>query len=140
MAFEEGKKAIESIIGKKVTNVSLSRLYRVKPLSSLHLLKKKSDKIDFIDSTLLFQRIAYIFQGKEKETRYALSFELSPYPLSIFDELGFMRKSAKSELYKLFNQSSLLPNDLQNCYYVVDGGWLLHYLVWPHSKTFEQIF
>lgn len=48
-----------------------------------------------------------------------------------------MRKTAKSELYKFFRKHKQIHGT--NFYHVVDGGWLLHKFVWPHSTTYENV-
>lgn len=44
-----------------------------------------------IDTALLFQRISVVFRGDEERTRKAFEYELSAFPMSLFDKLGFMR-------------------------------------------------
>lgn len=142
MAIEKGQKAMATMIGKNAKDVSLSRLYRVKNLSNagteVHLSDGKPHVK--IDSYLLFQRIS-VGLGKNPEAlKKAMKYELAPSPLSLFDEKGWMRKNRKSDLYTLFKltiQSSLI---LDNCTFVVDGGWLLRQVVWSRGKTYNEIF
>lgn len=68
----------------------------------------------------------------------AFSHELCPIPPSLFEETGIMRKTAKSELYKYFRKQNQIQQT--DFYHVVDGGWLLHKFVWPHSTTYENVF
>lgn len=49
-----------------------------------------------------------------------------------------MRKSPKAELYKCFHTHQQMQDT--DFYHVLDGGWLLHKFVWPHSTTYEKIF
>lgn len=141
MAIEKGHQAMTLMVGKNLENVSLSHAYKAKPLSAAKdgIHSSNEDYIT-VDSSLLFQRISVIFQGNTEQTRNALSYELSPFPLSLFDELGYMRKTAKSELYKIFKPCLQSNSLLQSFTYVIDGGWLLHQVVWPHSKTYSDIF
>ncbi|KAL7289552.1 hypothetical protein TKK_0016524 [Trichogramma kaykai] len=139
LAVEIGEKGMDKMIGQNASNVTLSAVHKVKPLSiaegGAHL---ENEPFINVDPQILFQRIAVTFQGNEKLTREALAYELSPFPLSIFDENGLMRKSTKSELYKLFSSH---PQEIVSAinYHVIDGGWLLHKYVWPHSKTYSGI-
>lgn len=65
-------------------------------------------------------------------------FELAPYPLPLFDECG-MRKNVKSELYNYFDPVPG-PSNLINTIYVIDGGYLLHKVVWnKNNKCFLQV-
>lgn len=93
-----------------------------------------------INTQILFQKISVLLSGNPEITKKALNYELSPVPLSLFDEKGWMRESAKSELYTVF--SSAIPDQvlLSVCQFVIDGGWLLRQITWPHGKTFLEIF
>jgi hypothetical protein len=53
-----------------------------------------------ISTTTLFQRITITKQSDQELEEY-LTYELSPYPMSLFEEDG-MRKTSKSSLYKAF--------------------------------------
>lgn len=53
-----------------------------------------------IDPVLLFQRMS-ITKTFEDELETFFVYELAPYPLSLFDEVG-MRKTMKSALYNCF--------------------------------------
>ncbi|CAG9833248.1 unnamed protein product [Diabrotica balteata] len=74
------------------------------------------------------------FQNNLKEY---LQYELSPYPTSLFDNNG-MRKTTKSALYK-----SMTPIDIEldeiTTTYIIDGGFLLHRVVWNKDDTFCNI-
>ena len=66
-----------------------------------------------------------------------LEYELSPFPLSLFDE-GGMRKGRKSSFYDNFSKISGVsrgPND----FCVVDGGFLLHKVRWDTNKSIDFI-
>ena len=141
-AIEIGEKAMASMVEKNVNKVSLSTIHKVKTLGTArNQMHVNSENIIPIDSTLLFQRIFASFDGNTDEVKEALAYELSPYPLSLLDERGYMRKTTKSELYKVMKET---PKSelclLMHCLYVVDGGWLLHRVGWPHGQTYGQIF
>ena len=71
-----------------------------------------------------------------------LKYELAPYPLTLFDEVG-MRKSAKSNF--LQNLKNHLEDPIfevpsfKNAHYVVDGGFLLHRVVWNKNDAVSEI-
>lgn len=48
-----------------------------------------------------------------------------------------MRKTPKSDLNKIFTATESEPTANFTC--VVDGGFLLHKLVWSHGKTYDEI-
>ena len=83
-----------------------------------------------------FQRISLINKSETQLKNY-LSFELAPIPLSIFDEDG-MKKSDKSKLYPLFKPYDIPPS-IVNYIYVIDGGFLLHKVVWKSKESFKNI-
>ena len=58
--------------------------------------------------------------------------------LSLFDALG-MRKTPKSAIYNCF-QSVNAEVDTTNAAYIMDGGYLLHHVVWDRGETFSVIF
>lgn len=48
-----------------------------------------------------------------------------------------MRKTKKSALYDFFNSSDVnLPSNFIN---VVDGGYLLHRVVWQQQETYAEV-
>lgn len=63
-----------------------------------------------------------------------LMYELAPYPLWLFNDNGF-KKNVKSELYKDFTNISDLPNAANNVIYVIDGGFLLHKVIWQKNDS-----
>ncbi|XP_043279745.1 uncharacterized protein [Venturia canescens] len=141
LAFEKGKHGMAWMVGKTVAKISLSSSNKVKNLAAVKVGTHVSNEtFSSVDSTLLFQRISVLFHGNEAQTRKAFEFELSPYPLSLFDELGLMRKTAKSELYKILKPYVLqTENILRNVTFVIDGGFLLHSMSWPHGASFGVI-
>lgn len=51
-----------------------------------------------------------------------------------------MRNSKKFELYKILTPFIQNESLLSGCTYVIDGGWLLHHVHWPHGKNYGEIF
>ncbi|GBL72265.1 hypothetical protein AVEN_115229-1 [Araneus ventricosus] len=66
------------------------------------------------------------------------TFELSPFPLSLFNEKG-MRKGTKSSLFSAFSPTKIDAVQGKNNSVVVDGGHLLHKVVWQRNMNFEDI-
>ncbi|XP_045475385.1 uncharacterized protein LOC123686399 isoform X2 [Harmonia axyridis] len=140
-AVEVGLQGIATMVGKNIDNVSLSNAFKVKTLANAKSGMHIGDDFVAVDSFLLIQRISVFFHGNVEETRNALKYELSPFPLSLFDEHGLMRKTPKSELYNVFQpyiQSPALISG-SGSIFVIDGGWLLHSYVWPHGKKYSDI-
>lgn len=98
---------------------------------------KIDNKIIPIDPLLLFQRIC-VMKKSDAELESYLKFELSPIPLSLFDEVG-MRKSTKSSLYSLFQTIDVDINRGTSRYYI-DGSMLLYRVKCPTDCNYDTIF
>ena len=66
-----------------------------------------------------------------------LAFELVPFPLSIFTENDF-RKNVKSQLFDHFTCTEALSTT-DNFMHIIDGGFLLHNIIWQKNDTIEVI-
>ena len=104
--------------------------------SSSSSIKVKGDKAIPINSLLIFQRIS-VLNTSEEVLIYFLSFELAPYPMSLFKENHIMLKTTKSASYDLFESTSLALN-FRTSVCIVDRGDL-HKVVWGSCKTFLDI-
>lgn len=93
---------MKNVIGDNFSDIKLQRANRV---VSLDFARKLTvcirDEILSIDPLLLFQR-TMIRVKTEEELKECFEYELSPIPLSLFDESGQMRKTKKSILYDVF--------------------------------------
>lgn len=135
-AVEIGRVAMDSMVGKHFSDVSLKRSNCVLTLASfINSSIKVNGEVTPIDPLILFQRISFTKKSDEELKEY-LKYELAPYPLSIFNELG-MRKSQKSFMYKMFKP--VINMELTNYICAVDGGYLLHRVIWPSNQTFGTI-
>lgn len=144
LAIAKGRQGMLSMLGQNARNISLSMLNKVKNLASLKASIHLADTPHLaVDSALLFQRISVVFQGDSAQTRNAFDYELAPYPLTLFDEKGFMRKTSKADLYKVFKKyTSHIHTEifLESFVFVLDGGFLLQSVCWPHGVTYRDIF
>ena len=121
---------MDSIYGKKYCDVKLKRNDKVVTLASvLNSVCPKARKP--IEPLALFQRMSLI-KTSNKQLRDFLKYELAPYPLSLFED-GLMRKTQKSALYKVFKEVDDV-NSQNDRYYIIDGGYLLHKVVWPTNQ------
>ncbi|GBO08612.1 hypothetical protein AVEN_206061-1 [Araneus ventricosus] len=66
------------------------------------------------------------------------AFELSPFPLSLFNEEG-MRKGTKSSLFSAFTTTKIDAVQSKNNFVVLDGGHLLRKVVWERNMNFGDI-
>lgn len=55
----------------------------------------------------------------------------------MFDESGTMRKTKKASLYDAYSPMDL-PT-VQQVHYVIDGGHLMHRVVWTRGQTYEDV-
>lgn len=139
-AAEIGEKVINRIIGTNYSNLHLKRNDRVKPLlSGISSIKIKDREIT-VNPALLFSRILCSASSPE-EIKQCFKYELAPSSPSLFDN-GLLRKTTKSALYQIFDK--LCPPLLQNpsfvTHYVIDGGHLIHKVVWQSPAIFSEIF
>ena len=93
-----------------------------------------------LDPDLLFQRAMSCVAslGSSTTMEEVFRYELSPYPLSIFEESGMMRSTKKSELVDIFIEKYGLNTKtdgivLNADHVVIDGGALLHRVPWGGS-------
>ncbi|GBM02350.1 hypothetical protein AVEN_31259-1 [Araneus ventricosus] len=89
-----------------------------------------------VDPLLLFQRFS-IIKRSDDDLRECLNFELALYPVTLFDDTG-MRKTKKSSLFDSFNPIDIHP-DFETANYVIDGGFLLHRVLWHQNDSFLKI-
>ncbi len=105
MAQEVGITSISRIINSGFQSVKFRRNERMQPLAVMSSAVKVGEVKILINPTTLFQRITITKQSDQGQEEY-LTYELSPYPMSLFEEDG-MRKTSKSSLYKAFTSLQL---------------------------------
>ena len=131
-AFEVGLNAMKRVDGDNFKDMKLKRSEKSVPLLAVNSKIVINKEVVPIDPLLLFQRIS-IIKSSDNELKEFLQYELAPFPLSLFDELG-MRKNVKSQLYSIFTSSSIALNIMHNVKYVIDGGMLLHRVPWKINE------
>lgn len=136
-ANEIGLTEMKKMIGLTYGSVTLKRSSKVLPLGIMTSSIKIRDELIPIDPLLLFQRIS-IMKQNDVELKTCFNYELSPYPLSLFSE-GGMRKTKKSVLYDYIKPMENTNVELNYKTYVVDGGFLLHRIIWQINQTFVKI-
>lgn len=134
-AHRIGNEAMNKIVELPFSDIKLSRKDRALPLSSVCSSIKIHDEKVAVDPTLLFQRI--INKQSEDDLSEFLKYELAPFPLALFNESG-MRKTTKSVLYSIFD-STVKAVELSEMDKVVDGGFLLHRVIWQKNASVATI-
>ncbi|KAJ8897499.1 hypothetical protein PR048_002846 [Dryococelus australis] len=93
------------------------------------------DDVVVVNSHQLFMRIVCVMN----DLKHYLSYELSPRPPALFDEVA-MRKTDKSAFLQLFFYTTPEENSTNDPRrIVIDDGHLLHDLVWRRPATYGQI-
>ncbi|GBM43443.1 hypothetical protein AVEN_18609-1 [Araneus ventricosus] len=87
---------------------------------------KVHDELIPVNPDTIFRRIP-LLQNSDGELQIYFEFELAPFPLSLFD-VGGLCKTHKSVVYDLFSTTTVVH--FTSACYVVDGGFLLHRVLW----------
>ena len=138
-AVECGQLAMSKMIGRNFGDVKLKRTDKVRSLASLSSGIPVNNEIVAVNAMTLFNRIICVVQTSHERSEI-FQFELAPQPLSLFDS-NCMRKGHKAELCKVFDEkvqcTAELPNERLK--FVVDGGFLLHRVIWSVPSTYKEI-
>ncbi|CAG9817879.1 unnamed protein product [Phaedon cochleariae] len=90
LSVEVGSMGIAKIMGQDFKNVSFKRKDKVVTLASCTALKIGGKTIATINPLTLFHRLCVVKQSDE-DLKYCFSFELAPYPMSMFTEEGLRK-------------------------------------------------
>ena len=86
----------------------------------------------------MFNRITCLLSNATDIEEF-LTYELAPQPPSLFKD-GVMRKPTKSSLGNILKSyTEPHANIPGNAVFVVDGGHLLHTVVWPEGGTYRDV-
>ena len=139
-AKEIGQKSIQKIVGKSFADISFKRSEKVKNLSVMSKSMQLGSQTVAINSQMLFNRILSVIDKSSDLLEY-MSFELCPWPPSLFSDSITFRKTTKSVLCDLLPASSIFPKEVsENRNIVIDGGYLLHVVKWENCGSYEEIF
>lgn len=88
------------------------------------------------DMEKLYARMLVVSQQRHINLEDLLSFELAPFPFSLFDEFGEMRSGNKAALVPKLAvyMSEVFHPDVE----LVDGNAMLYHVQWRKSVTVEQ--
>jgi len=140
-SFEIGVLALKEIEGKIFSEIHLKRKLAVKSLASITKSVTINDDTVCVNPNTLLHRMVCTVRSDEKLAEI-FKHELCAYPPSLFDESGFMRKGSKSSMVKVLvpetNEASITSNSEEESYFI-DGGHLLHRMVWRRPATYRQI-
>lgn len=137
-ALSVGTASMKAMEGKLFSDIHLQRRNSVKSLENVAKTMKVRDEEICINPNQLFHRLVCIVRSEEDLACY-LKYELAARPPALFDDCSF-RKGNKSSfipvLQALAPCECTLPSQST---YVVDGGYLLHHVVWQRPATYSQI-
>ncbi|GBM91281.1 hypothetical protein AVEN_7715-1 [Araneus ventricosus] len=125
------------IVGGNFGNVKFKRKDKVITLASVNNSAKIGKEKITVDPLTLFYRICVARQSDEDLKMFS-TFKQSPFPLSLFNEEG-MRMGTKSSLFSAFTPTKIDAVQGKNNFVVVDGGHLLHKVVWQRNMNFGDI-
>lgn len=141
-AHEVGIKIVKEMDGKDALTLSFKRSMQIVQMNNKGIVKT-GEEATTVSPQLLFQRLVTAANSLINDLSDVFSYELSTYPSCIFDSSGLMREPQKPQLadaiWNLGECSGDLLEDKDSVHYVVDGGWLLHRIVWPRAVTFGAI-
>ncbi|XP_063235988.1 uncharacterized protein LOC134538524 [Bacillus rossius redtenbacheri] len=135
-AYEKGVAAMENMKGKNFQELKLHRKNMVKTQAMQKSVNVRSKQV-IVNSQQLFNRILCVCDSPTKLKSY-LEYELAPRPPSLFDAVS-LRKGAKSKLMKHFEEGIVNDLNLSDAAIVLDGGFLLHCILWPKNCTYGDI-
>ena len=147
-AFDVGNRLLTTMIGQNPFTVTILKSALAVQMPKSSVLKSSVAKVEQMDPNLLFQRALSLASSPDVDTTLedCLKYELSSLPLSLFEESGFMRSNNKAgladhiigylEAEPINSGESAIP---KSCKRLLDGGALLHKLLWNKNCTFQSI-
>jgi hypothetical protein len=140
-ADEVGKSIMQKMNDAVVIDVTLHKADQVKTLAVLQQKMKKNKTQLAADNNVLFSRLLVIMSRKSpNDLELYFKYELTTVPTAMFSD-GGLRKTNKSMLAKQLrkNTSAVLDQPSGPLHHVIDGGSLLHRVVWIPSGTFFDV-
>ena len=135
-----GEQILKQMTGKTVKDHTFKMKEQAQTMDS-KVIECGQDKVH-IDPQLLFQRLVIVAKGSTEDLASIFRYELSVFPMALFESSGLMRKANKPVLadaiYKLSNGPFSQPG--LSVRHVVDGGALLQRIPWKRGMTYLQIF
>ena len=141
-AKEVGEKIIQIMRGKKVDEFSFQKKHQAITLASRTAVPLSDGNVQ-IDPQLLFQRLSIVAtSGRYEDPEALFKYEMSSYPSALFDSSLLPRQANKSVLADAIwaqTESQQTPRPVEDVRYVVDGGALIHRVIWPHGVTYDAV-
>ena len=138
LAEEVGQGIMQTMDKQAFTDTVMKRSSQLKALSHLGKKVKVGKGHIVIDPNVLFSRLLLVM-AQSGCTETCFEYELTPVPASLFKGEG-LRKTNKAALAKEMTKS--VDTSLQINFtgaHVLDGGCLLHKVVWPKGGTYGDV-
>ena len=137
-AYSISTSAANAITGQQFTAIKLKLKDKVVTFSShRNKIHVRGQTVE-LNPTLLFYRITCILNNSAEMEMY-LTYELSPYPTSLFKD-GILRKNDKSDLTSNLKQGIEPIRCIEELsIFIIDGGYLLRKCVWDSKFTFKEV-
>ncbi|ELU12774.1 hypothetical protein CAPTEDRAFT_192602 [Capitella teleta] len=137
-SLEIGMAAASALDNQLYSEIKLRRTDRVKSIGSSTNTVKIRGQSTVVNPMLLFNRITCVMQSSSDMEVY-LAYELAPQPTALFTD-GVIRKTNKSIFGQLLkSQTEAIDHYPVNSTFTVDGGYLLHVVLWPTHATYDEI-
>ncbi|CAG9762693.1 unnamed protein product [Ceutorhynchus assimilis] len=134
------KMSLQQVIGKPFSEFHVKKTFKVKTLGDVKVVGNKVNPVD-VNPQQFFNRVLLTMRN-ENDLKTFFEHELSTYPPYFFSQ-GKLRKGNKSVLVSHLCKDNFdyeKPETLNNPLSVIDGGCLLHKIIWPKLVTFGDIF
>ena len=129
---------MKAMEGRRFSEIHLQRRNNVRSLASVTKAVKVRGEDVCINPNQLFHRIVCIVRSEEELAEY-LTYELAACPPALFDDCS-LRKGNSSFIVTVLD--GLAPSGSHppsEAVYTIDGGHLLHRVVWQQPATYGQI-
>ena len=137
-AEDVGHRIMVSMDDKSFADVVMKKANQARTLSELTKKVKIGSSEIVVDANIMFARLL-IIMAHSGDAESCFQHELTSIPTALFRESG-LRKTDKSALAKELNKQVDTAIPVPPCnMHVLDGGCLLHRVVWPKSATYLDV-
>ena len=139
----EGKKILDSLTGKNAHEYTFRKKDQVVTLACKTAVRLNDGDVQ-VDPQLMFQRLSIVATtGGFESPQQFFEYEMCSFPASLFDASLLPLKANKPVLadaiWSMTKESQTANDPGGSAYFVIDGGALLHRVVWPRGLTYNAI-
>ena len=140
-AKDVGCKILASMKNQNIVDYTFKKSLQVVTQASKSKIKVDGETVE-VDPQLLFQRCTSAANGLFEDPSEIFRYELCSVPSALFENNGLPREAHKSTLADaLWNtvDCAATDKDINDAFYVLDGGSLLHRIPWTRGESFRSI-